>query len=209
MLWNGISHILINFHCVTVTLAPLLMLYPVSSLLLEMWILNYFVIHSKIMMNFYWLLYLCCWSLLKTCCWNAEYSNHPLVKNLCENYIIWEVTRWRIWYNSSFAFQSSACQSRQCCPWCSWRWVCHSSNCSFNFQFRFFYFFYMLEFIIQPFNRFKVISYFVIPGFFIVNWSRFSSHAFLQYAPLSFFILFSISLISLSWHQPQWWHFSS
>ena len=40
-----------TFHCGVITLAPLLLLFPVSSLLLDMWILNYFVIQSKVMMN--------------------------------------------------------------------------------------------------------------------------------------------------------------
>ena len=51
MCWNGISHIVINFHCVAIALALLLLLFPVSSLLLEMWILNYFVIKRKVMMD--------------------------------------------------------------------------------------------------------------------------------------------------------------
>ena len=152
-----------------------------------MWILNYFVIQSKVMMNLLLIIIFLLLILLKRCCWNCR-----MFKSSTGWKPLWKLHHMRRFQGEEFdttqalLFRAQRVEARQCRPLFSERWVLHWSNCSFNFQFRFFHFFYMLKFIIQLASHFKVISYFVIPASFIVNWSWFSSHDLLPIHPTLF-----------------------
>ena len=197
-----------TFHCGMITLAPLLLLFPVSSLLLDVWILNYFVIQRKVMMNllviiipllliFIKNMLLKCLIFKSSTDWKSLWKLHHMRRYKMKNLV-------QLKPSSSELSVSNSTMLSFMLGKVNLYW----SSCSFNYQFRFFHFFYMLVFVIQLANHFRTIFYFFIPSSFIVNRPWFSSHAFFQYTLFSSFTPFSISFIYLSWLQAQWCDFS-